>query len=175
MTEDLNTNTFSNGESITQFAWWDNNNNNEESAFRNNGPAIYYNGYAVIDARNICPSGWHVPTIAEFTEMLNYFGIYDGIESWTDAGKALKSTDPNFWEYYYLNNNSSFLNVLNNGWLQSQNSGTIDYDEAHFYTYDANGSGHGIIRLTDTSNNVDVINKNNYPSLDFHKIRCVKD
>ena len=50
-----------------------------------------YNWYAVDDARGLCPSGWHVPTDGEWTELEDYItalaGCYDGIE-----GTALKST-----------------------------------------------------------------------------------
>ena len=33
-----------------------------------------YNGYAVADARNVCPTGWHVPSIAEFNVLCAYLG-----------------------------------------------------------------------------------------------------
>ena len=33
-----------------------------------------YNGHAVDDARGLCPSGWHVPTDAEWTEMTDFLG-----------------------------------------------------------------------------------------------------
>ncbi len=33
-----------------------------------------YNWYAVNDSRNICPSGWHVPTDAEWTVLTTYLG-----------------------------------------------------------------------------------------------------
>ena len=46
-----------------------------------NEPAYYsaiygalYNWLAVNDNRNICPSGWHVPTDAEWTTMTSYLG-----------------------------------------------------------------------------------------------------
>lgn len=44
-----------------------------------------YNGYAVADVRGLCPSGWHVPSDAEWTNLTTYLGG----ESW--AGAALKS------------------------------------------------------------------------------------
>ncbi len=33
-----------------------------------------YNWYAVNDGRSICPSGWHIPAIAEFTVLTDFLG-----------------------------------------------------------------------------------------------------
>ena len=33
-----------------------------------------YNWYAVDDARGLCPSGWHVPTDGEYTELTDFLG-----------------------------------------------------------------------------------------------------
>ena len=33
-----------------------------------------YNGYAASDLRNICPSGWHIPTDNEWTTLTDYLG-----------------------------------------------------------------------------------------------------
>ena len=48
-----------------------------------------YNWYAVDDARGLCPSGWHVPTDGEWTDLENYISSqgFSGTE-----GAALKST-----------------------------------------------------------------------------------
>jgi len=48
-----------------------------------------YNWYAVNDARGLCPTGWHVPTDEEWTELEGYITSqgFDGTE-----GTALKST-----------------------------------------------------------------------------------
>jgi uncharacterized protein (TIGR02145 family) len=48
-----------------------------------------YNWYAVDDARGLCPSGWHVPTDGEWTDLEDYITAqgFDGTE-----GTALKST-----------------------------------------------------------------------------------
>lgn len=51
--------------------------------------AIYgllYNYYAAVDSRGVCPTGWHVPDLAEFDQLLDYLGGY------AMAGGALKST-----------------------------------------------------------------------------------
>ncbi len=48
-----------------------------------------YNWYAVDDARSLCPSGWHVPTDGEWTDLENHISSqgFSGTE-----GTALKST-----------------------------------------------------------------------------------
>ncbi len=52
-----------------------------------------YNWYAVNDPRGICPTGWHVPSDAEWTYLLNYLDSqgfpYGNITN--GAGNALKS------------------------------------------------------------------------------------
>lgn len=47
----------------------------------NDGAAAYleaygrlYNWYAVSDPRGVCPNGWHVPTDAEFSELVDFLG-----------------------------------------------------------------------------------------------------
>jgi uncharacterized protein (TIGR02145 family) len=49
-----------------------------------------YNWYAVDDARGLCPSGWHVPTDGEWTDLENY--ITSLCFSLGTEGTALKST-----------------------------------------------------------------------------------
>ena len=48
-----------------------------------------YNWYAVDDARGLCPSGWHVPTDGEWTDLEDFITSqgFSGTE-----GTALKST-----------------------------------------------------------------------------------
>jgi uncharacterized protein (TIGR02145 family) len=45
-----------------------------------------YNWYAVDDERGVCPEGWHVPTIYEWEELVDYLGGSD------IAGGLLKDT-----------------------------------------------------------------------------------
>ena len=45
-----------------------------------------YNWYAVADSRNLCPTGWHVPSDGEWTTLENYLG------GSSVAGGKLKST-----------------------------------------------------------------------------------
>jgi len=53
-----------------------------------------YNWNAVVDSRGLCPPGWHVPTDAEWTELVNYVEAQGYPDQWNDpngAGNALKS------------------------------------------------------------------------------------
>jgi uncharacterized protein (TIGR02145 family) len=82
MAENLNTSVYRNGEAIptnldnatwevtTSGAW----------AYSNNDASYacpygkLYNWYACVDARQLCPAGWHVPTDAEWTVLTDFLG-----------------------------------------------------------------------------------------------------
>jgi uncharacterized protein (TIGR02145 family) len=82
MAENLRTATYRNGDlipnvtdgnqwgSLTSGAWAHYNN---DSQYENPNGKLY-NWYAVADPRNVCPTGWHVPTNAEWTVLTDYLG-----------------------------------------------------------------------------------------------------
>lgn len=95
MAENLKTTHYKNGAAITypgtDNAAWQNNTtgayawyNNDEATYKNTYGALY-NWYAV-NTGNLCPTGWHVPTDAEWTTLTTYLGG-EGI-----AGGKLKAT-----------------------------------------------------------------------------------
>jgi uncharacterized protein (TIGR02145 family) len=51
-----------------------------------------YTWYAVNDARHLCPSGWHVPSDAEWAQLSNYLG------GDAAAGGKLKETGTSHWK-----------------------------------------------------------------------------
>jgi uncharacterized protein (TIGR02145 family) len=63
-----------------------------------------YTWYAVTDTRNVCPTGWHVPTDAEWTTLTTYLGG-DSV-----AGGKLKETGTTHWinTYTEVTNSSRF-------------------------------------------------------------------
>jgi uncharacterized protein (TIGR02145 family) len=102
MADNLRTTKYRNGDAIpevTDSSAWINlitgaycNYNNT----RNNDTIVsygrFYNLYAVTDNRNICPTGWHVSTDAEWTTLTDYLG------GASVAGDKLKEKGTTHWE-----------------------------------------------------------------------------
>jgi uncharacterized protein (TIGR02145 family) len=101
MAENLRTSQYANGDSIpnvpdasewiglTTGAWAHYNN---ESQFET--PLSFgklYNWYSVTDSRNVCPTGWHVPTYSEWYVLIDYLG------GQFVAGGKMKSSDTQYW------------------------------------------------------------------------------
>lgn len=120
MSENLRTTTFANGDPISNVtndlewtqlsteAWCHYDNNSQYE----NPYGKLYNWYTVADARNVCPTGWHVPTDEEWSAFINYLdSCADGGRSYPNlAGGKLKSTDTQYWGELsdYTNNETGF-------------------------------------------------------------------
>jgi uncharacterized protein (TIGR02145 family) len=95
MAENLRTTTYFNGDTIPNIplsstwglgAWEHYNNDN----LYENPYGKLYNWFAVTDSRKLCPTGWHIPTDAEWTTLTNYLGG-------NIAGGKMKSTGTQYW------------------------------------------------------------------------------
>ena len=99
MAENLNTTHYRNGDTIAHIVnniYWSNdtlgaycNYNNNEIIGETYGKM--YNWKAVANTSNLCPTGWHLPTDAEWTTLINFLGG-EG-----DAGGKLKETGTLHW------------------------------------------------------------------------------
>lgn len=111
MAENLRTSKFCNGDPIPNWTadalpeetdvYWVHYDNNSQYE---NPYGKLYNWYTVDDSRNICPCGWHVPTVSEWLELTNYLKRYG------NAGDQMKSTGTQYWEgsNTHANNKSGF-------------------------------------------------------------------
>jgi uncharacterized protein (TIGR02145 family) len=80
--ENLRTANYNNGNpivNITDNTLWSNTTTGARCYYDNltsyqNSHGNLYNWYVVADTRNVCPTGWHVPTDAEWTTLINYLG-----------------------------------------------------------------------------------------------------
>ena len=170
MVENLKTSKYNNGDAIPNVtddiefrelsspAWcWYNN----DSASYNSLHGKLYNYYAVADtnSKNICPVGWHVPSYAEWTTLIDYVEA-DGYEG--TAGYALKATEG--WNH---GADSYGFKVLPS--LSRYLNGTFsDYYAGNFWS--STNSWCIVFSL----NNLDIDRHNIYSNQGF-SVRCIKD
>jgi len=75
-----------------------------------------YNWYTVNDARNVCPAGYHVPTAAEWADLVSFLG------GETVAGGKLKEQGISHWLSPNTDaDNSSNFTALPSGWRANNN------------------------------------------------------
>jgi uncharacterized protein (TIGR02145 family) len=72
--------------------------NNNQSSY-NTVYGKLYNWYAVVDPRNVCPAGWHVPNDAEWSVLINYLdpNANGGDNLNNTAGNKMKSIGTQYW------------------------------------------------------------------------------
>jgi len=69
------------------FCWYNNDAVNNKTTY-----GALYNYYAVVDNRKLCPTGWHVPSDAEWSQLTSYIGDFT-VEDWSTVGTKLKATN----------------------------------------------------------------------------------
>ncbi|MCX6244403.1 MAG: fibrobacter succinogenes major paralogous domain-containing protein [Bacteroidetes bacterium] len=100
MAENLKTTHYRNGDAIpnvTDNSSWINLTSGAYCWYNNaiSNKSLYgalYNWYAITDSRNLCPSGWHAATAADFTALNNYLG---GAVGWAGA-RMMAASSTNF-------------------------------------------------------------------------------
>ena len=122
-----------------------------------------YNWYAVDDARNLCPAGWHVPSDDEWTILVDFNG------GSLEAGLAMKAI--NGFEDGGNGTNSSGFSGLPGGrcWV-----GSFDYAgrSGLWWSSTFNGSEAWFRELWSASNEV---NRDDYNRGAGLSVRCLKD
>ena len=127
-----------------------------------------YNWYAVNDIQNIAPSGWHVPSDAEWTTMTTF------LKGDTVAGGKLKGTGTTYWQSPNTGaSDSTGFNALpggcrsTNGLFYYLGSQCAFWSSTEINSYNAWFSGI-------TYNHNDIYRINLIKSSGF-SVRCVKD
>ena len=100
MAQNLNVAHYRNGDPVSEFtdaATWEGLTAGGYSYYNNDTASaeVYgklYNFYAVYDPRELAPAGWHIPTIQELEELINYCGGY-----WDTTAQALRETGTAHW------------------------------------------------------------------------------
>lgn len=108
MAENLRTTSYANGDAIAEVggtSWsglstgaycWHSSNADSSVIF-----GLLYNFHTVADDRNVCPDGWHVPSVDEWNSLIAYIdptAQLDTNPQSTVAGARMKSTDSDHWQ-----------------------------------------------------------------------------
>jgi uncharacterized protein (TIGR02145 family) len=164
MAENLRTVRYANGDSIPQaptgwqalstgaYCWHESNVENAPEM------GLLYNWYAVADARNVCPDGWHVPTNVDWNALAKFLdaNAVDTLNPQsTVAGGYMKATGTDVWQSPNTDaGNQSLFAALPSGhrapdgvfqsygqfgywWSANQNTGTVAWNR---YVYYGNGA-----------------------------------
>jgi len=127
-----------------------------------------YNFNAVKDSRSIAPQGWHVPSDAEWTTLIDYLGG-DSV-----AGGKMKETCTVHWNSPNTGaTNESGFSALPGGY-RSSSSGNYRYlgEIAHFWFSEPDSSGHQGRLLTNDHSSVGSYGGSQRGGF---SVRCVKD
>ncbi len=154
------------------YCWYD----NDMETHKNEYGALY-NYYAVIDGRNLCPSGWHVPSDSEFDELTSCENQYESCEEYhrhcfiKEAGNA-------HWFYPYNTNETGFTG-LPGGFRQA-----LDYDDKELYGLFRGVGGYGFLWPIDgeyfclsTNDNVTLGNEAGFihSPMNGYSVRCLEN
>ena len=181
MGENLKTTTFNDGitiASVTDGRTWANMTtpalcwyNNEESTFKSTYGALY-NWYAV-NTGKLCPAGWHVPSVTEFTTLITYLGG-QGI-----AGGKMKEAGSAHWTEPNVGatNGSGFTALPGGGRynVHSEPGVFLDLGYGSYIWSDTESTNDVMAYSYDLVFNQEVVTKNEYSKKDGGSVRCIKD
>jgi uncharacterized protein (TIGR02145 family) len=125
-----------------------------------------YNWYAVNNAAGLCPTGWHVPTDAEWDSLIDYLGGLSG------AGNAMKSTTG--WPSGDGGTNTSGFSALPGG-LRDYGSGFF-YDQGDYgFWWSSSPIGPDAWNRYLYSGNSGVYRADGSSTRNGFSVRCVRD
>jgi len=107
--------------------------------------AVYgrlYTWYAATDLRNVCPSGWHLPTDTEWTTLTTFLGGFKV------AGGKLKETGTSHWETpNYAATNSTNFTALPGGCCDTYDTYGGIYHSGYWWSSTESTSSNAYYRL----------------------------
>jgi len=141
-----------------------------------------YNWYAAVDAHNIAPEGWHVPTDAEWKELEMSLGMSqseadaDGYRGTNEGSKLAGNTD--LWNSGALENDSEFgtsgFTALPGGYRHNGDGNYVSMgNDAYFWSateVDSSLVWYRKLHCQDPG-----VRRNGYDKADGYVIRLVKD
>ena len=136
-----------------------------------------YNQYTITDTRNVCPTGWHVPTNSEWETLFNIFGnqaLPPNQNSYTSGDELRSSTSG--WLNNFYGNNQSYLDFKGAGRIwstgNSQGLGSVTYlwsSDIH----PSQNAGWGYVISIGSTDLVETGSSSQFYYM--NSIRCIKD
>ena len=176
MSENLKTSRYRNGGLIpnvtTDNTAWGNLTTGAWCYFNNDvsNNAIYgklYNWYTT-KGDTLCPTGWGVPTDAEWTTLIDYLG------GGSVAGGKMKSVGTAYWSSQSAGtDNSSGFSVLPGGYRYYNGSFNYIRDNAFFWSATESGSPSAWTRTLNDYNGT--VNRDNFFKTVGASVRCLRD
>jgi uncharacterized protein (TIGR02145 family) len=178
MAENLRTAKYRNGEAISEVtdsvAWSKILNTGAYCNFKNtrdtDSIVTYgrlYNWYAATDARNIAPTGWHLPTDDEWTTLTTYLG------GESVAGDKLKESGTIHWDSSSGADNSSGFTALPDGYRD--NNGAFGTIGGFGYWWSSSESSATFARLRFIASISSSAHRGTGAKVVGFSIRCIKD
>jgi uncharacterized protein (TIGR02145 family) len=144
------------------YCWYNNDSNTYAQTY-----GALYNWYTV-ETGNLCPTGWHVPTDADWTTLIDYLG------GGAFAGGKLKETGTNHWESPNTGaTNESGFSALPGGYRNGIGGFyMIGVRGAWWHNNEIDASTAWTLGIHYSDSNVDGLNANKRHG---HSVRCMKD
>jgi uncharacterized protein (TIGR02145 family) len=173
--ENLRTASYANGDAIPgnlTDSEWMTTSSGAQAIYSNNDANLItygrlYNWYAVNDVRGLCPSGWHVPTDAEWTVLTDYLG------GESVAGGKMKSSasDSPAWN----GTNSSGFSALPGGY-RNYGNGSFNDEGINGFWWSSSPSGSDVAWKLDLYSGYDAVGWNyGFDTRYGFSVRCVRD
>jgi uncharacterized protein (TIGR02145 family) len=142
-----------------------------------------YNWYTVNDNRNVCPSGWHVPSFNEFSSMISYLGGLDKAGGRMKVIGASTNSECSAWingesEWYSPNikaSNISGFSAKPSGWVDDFGYYSSYGLNTYFWTNSLAQINSNLAISFSISNNYGGLVQFNKHKRSGLSIRCLKD
>jgi uncharacterized protein (TIGR02145 family) len=140
-----------------------------------NNVAIYgrlYTWHTIIDDRNICPTGWHIPSKAEWNTLINYLGGFP-------IAHKLKEVGYLHWRestYSIAGTNETGFSALPTG--KREVNGEFDFcyhAGPNWWSNSASTEGHAYAFWIDYEGSIPVTYISNVEKSAGASVRCIKD
>ncbi len=117
-------------------------------------------------AKTVCPSGWHLPTDAEWTTLTTYLG------GEMVAGAKLKSTTN--WTSNYGTSNSSGFSALGGGYRNYKGAFVGIGTDGDYWSSSERSTASGAWARTMNYNAINIY-RGDYDKVNGYSVRCLKD